>query len=256
MKKVCLITGGPRGIGRATALQAVEAGYAVAVAGLAEHADEAASLVNEIEAKGGRAISVSGDVSDRVAVERIFSETLSRLGPVYGLVNAAARQHYGRVEDFDFDDVLNLMAVNVVGLMMCCSVAVRQMSTRRGGAGGAIVNVSSMAATIGGRGGASAYAASKGAVDVFTTGFAKEVALDGIRVNAVRPGATVTSMTAHIISDAELRRNVEASIPMNRMGRPEEIAALIVWLLSEAASFVAGAHIDASGGGFLVADAN
>ena len=130
---------------------------------------------------------------------------------------------------------------------------VRRMSNVLGGSGGAIVNVSSMAATIGGRPGACAYAASKGAVDVFTTGFAREVAGQGIRVNTVRPGVTATGMTPQLELDADLRRRVEASIPMGRIGQPQEVAALIVWLLSAEASFVTGAHVNVGGGGFLVA---
>ena len=126
------------------------------------------------------------------------------------------------------------------------------MSTRHGGAGGAIVNVSSMAATIGGRPGASAYAASKTAVDVFTTGFAREVAAEGIRVNTVRPGVTATAMTAHLERDPALRRKVEDSIPSGRIGQPEEVAEVILWLLSGKASLVTGAHVNAGGGGFQV----
>ncbi|MDO9435323.1 SDR family oxidoreductase [Hydrogenophaga sp.] len=126
------------------------------------------------------------------------------------------------------------------------------MSTFCGGSGGAIVNVSSMAATIGGRPGASAYAASKAAVDCFTTGFAREVAAEGIRVNVVRPGVVVTEMTHHIARDSALRARVASSIPMQRLGRPEEIADIVLWLLSDSASLVTGAHVDAGGGGFMV----
>ena len=256
LRKVCLITGGPSGIGRATALRAALAGYDVALVGLPVSADEGSSTIQAIEACGARAITVFGDIADASFVDRAFAETNERLGPVAALVNAAGRQHHGRVEDFGFEDLTHLMAVNLVGLMMCCSRAARQMSTLRGGAGGAIVNVSSMAPTIGGRAGASAYAASKGAVDVFSKGFAKEVAAEGIRVNVVRPGATATPMTAQITANASLRRRVEATIPMKRLGRPEEIAEAIVWLLSDSASFVTGACLDASGGGFLVASAS
>lgn len=255
MRKVCLVTGGPRGIGRATALRAAQAGYDIALAGLPSHADDALSTVRDIEAIGARAISLSGDVADPAVVDWMFAETLERLGPLSGLVNAAGRQHHGKVEEFSFTDLTNLMAVNVIGLMMCCRNAARQMSMLHGGAGGAIVNVSSMAATIGGREGASAYAASKGAVDVFSKGFAKEVAAEGIRVNVVRPGATATPMTANIAADPALRRRVESTIPMKRLGRPEEVAEAIIWLLSDAASFVTGACVDASGGGFLITGA-
>ena len=141
--------------------------------------------------------------------------------------------------------------VNVIGLMLCCREAAKRMSTRYGGAGGCIVNVSSMAATIGGRAVASSYAASKGAVDVFTMGFAKEVGAEGIRVNVVRPGVTDTDMIAHMRSGPK-RAEVESTIPMHRYGKPEEVAAAIVWLLSEQASFVTGAHLNVGGGGFHV----
>ncbi len=254
-RKVCLITGGLSGIGRATALRLARTGYDVALAGLPAPGDDAGSALHALEACGARAIALPGDITDPAFVERAFAETRERLGPVSALVNAAGRQHTGRVEDFQFDDLTRLMAVNLVGLMMCCSHAVRQMSTAHGGAGGAIVNVSSMAPTIGGRAGASAYAASKGAVDVFTKGLAKEVALEGIRANVVRPGATATPMTAPITGNASLLKQVEATIPMKRLGQPEEIAEAIAWLLSDSASFVTGACLDASGGGFLVASA-
>jgi NAD(P)-dependent dehydrogenase (short-subunit alcohol dehydrogenase family) len=145
-----------------------------------------------------------------------------------------------------------MMDLNVVGLMLCCREAARRMALSRGGQGGAIVNVSSMAATIGGRPGASAYAASKAAVDVFTTGLAKELAPEGIRVNAVRPGMTLTDMTADVQADPVRLRAVAATIPMQRCGEPEEIAAAILFLLSDAASYVSGTHLNASGGGFLV----
>ena len=144
-----------------------------------------------------------------------------------------------------------MFAVNVIGLMLCCREAARRMSTRNGGKGGAIVNVSSMAATIGGRPMSSTYAASKGAVDVFTVGFAREVAAEGIRVNAIRPGVTDTDMIESMRS-GPLRAATEATIPMHRYGRPEEVGAAIVWLLSDKASFVTGANINVGGGGFHV----
>ena len=184
---------------------------------------------------------------------RMFDEATRALGPLTGLVNAAGMPHTSRVDEFTFDTLSRLMAVNVVGLMYCCREAARRMSRARAGSGGAIVNISSMAATIGGRPGASAYAASKAAVDVFTTGFAREVAAEGIRVNTVRPGVIATAMTANLAADPELRKKVEASIPQGRLGEPEEIAEVIVWLLSDKASLVTGAHINAGGGGFHVA---
>jgi NAD(P)-dependent dehydrogenase (short-subunit alcohol dehydrogenase family) len=145
-----------------------------------------------------------------------------------------------------------LLAVNVIGTMLCCREAVRRMSTAHGGAGGAIVNVSSMAAIIGGRPGRSAYAASKAAVDSFTVGLAKEVAREGIRVNAIRPGMTLTDMTDTVRRDLDRRAQIAATIAMNRCAEAEEIAQPILWLLSDEASFVAGAILDASGGGFML----
>ncbi|MEO1105521.1 MAG: SDR family oxidoreductase, partial [Pseudomonadota bacterium] len=163
-------------------------------------------------------------------------------------INAGHR----RVVDFEAGVLAHLMAVNIVGTMVCCREAARRMSTANGGAGGAIVNVSSMAGTIGGRPGASAYAASKAAVDAFTVGFAKEVATEGIRVNALRPGVTITDMTAAVRDNAEVRASIEATIAMNRTADPIEMAAPIVWLLSDEASFVSGARLDVSGGGFVI----
>ena len=151
------------------------------------------------------------------------------------------------------DELAAMIAVNVTGVMYCCREAARRMSTRHGGAGGAIVNVTSLAVTIGGRPGAAAYAGSKAAIDNFSTGFAREVAAEGIRVNTVRPGVTATGMTTNLAQDPDLRRRVEASMPLGRIGQPEEVAELIVWLLSDKASLVTGAHVNAGGGGFLVA---
>ena len=249
----CLITGGPRGIGRATALLAAKEGWAVSIAGLADHMGDADNVVREIEALGGKAVAIAADVSNESDIVAMFDESERRLGRVQGLVNAAgASLGKGPVAEFAFDPLAKMMNVNVVGLMICCREAARRMSTARGGAGGSIVNISSLAVTVGGRPGASAYAASKAAVDVFTVGFAREVANQGIRVNTVRPGAIATQMTAGVTSDPNKLRELEASIPLGRMGRPEEIADVAVWLLSDRATLVTGAHINAGGGGFVV----
>jgi len=146
----------------------------------------------------------------------------------------------------------NLFAVNVTGLLLCCREATRRMSTKHGGKGGAIVNVSSMAATLGGRPGASAYAASKGAVDAFTKAFAREVAAEGIRVNSIRPGMVLSEMTENRLKDQAFRSRIEASIPMHRVGETHEIAEAILWLLSNEASFITGAMLDAAGGGYIL----
>lgn len=251
MAGVCLITGGARGIGRATAELAASAGHAVAI-GYRERADEAEAAVEEIRAAGGHALPVKGDVAIEADVVAMFAKTEQELGPITALVNSAGISHHDRVEDFKAEDVARLMAVNVTGLMLCCREAVKRMSTKHGGRGGAIVNISSMAATIGGRPGASAYAASKGAVDVFTIGLAKEVAREGIRVNVVRPGVTLTDMTGALRDDAEKRATVAESIAIGRVGEAHEIAEAVMWLLSEKASFVSGTHINAGGGGFVI----
>ena len=251
MPGACLITGGARGIGRATALLAAAAGWDVAV-GFREQEAAAREVVRSIEALGRRAAAVAGDVALERDIVRMFQDAERALGPLGGLVNSAATGHHGPVAEFRGEDLTRLLAVNVQGLMLACREAVRRMARSRGGRGGAIVNVSSMAATIGGRPGASAYAASKGAVDVFTTGLAKEVAADGIRVNVVRPGVTLTDMTAQIRDDAARRAVVAASIPMQRVAAAEEVAEAIVWLLSGKASFVTGAHLDVGGGGFVI----
>jgi NAD(P)-dependent dehydrogenase (short-subunit alcohol dehydrogenase family) len=252
MPKIILVTGGASGIGAATARLAAAAGYHVAINYRARAAD-AAALVAEIEHRGGRAVAIAADVAQEAEVVRLFAETEHALGPVSALVNSAGiGGSASQVADFDAAELAQLFAINVVGLMLCCREAVLRMSTRRGGVGGAIVNVSSMAGTIGGRAGKSHYAASKAAVDSFTVGFAKEVAADGIRVNAIRPGFTRTDMTAATLAEPARRADIVATIPMGRAGEADEIARPILWLLSDEASFISGARLDASGGGFII----
>ncbi len=251
MSNVCLITGGARGIGAATARLVARDGMAVAV-GYRDRADAAEALVAEIVAAGGRAAPVKGDVAREADVIAMFDAAEQALGPVDRLVNSAGISIKSAVQDFSAGDLERLMAVNVIGLMLCCREAARRMPE----SGGAIVNISSMAATIGGRTGASAYAASKAAVDVFTTGFAKEVAKRRIRVNAVRPGMTRTDMTAGQLGDPKIEARLASTIPMHRVGEATEIAEAVRWLLSPAASFISGAHINASGGGFVIGERN
>lgn len=246
-----LITGGSRGIGAATARIAARKGYAVAINYRAE-ADQAQALVDEIESQGGRAIAVQADVASEQEVEAMFRKADS-LGPLTALVNSAGITYTAETAEFESAGLERLLMINVVGTMLCCREAVRRMSTRTGGKGGSIVNVSSMAAVIGGRAGRSAYAASKGAVDSFTKGLAKEVGREGIRVNALRPGMTMTDMTDAVRSNPEMRAQVSATIAMNRCAEAEEMAHPILWLLSDEASFVSGALLDGSGGGFMVA---
>lgn len=252
MPGVLLVTGGSRGIGAATARLAAAQGQRVAI-NYREDQAAAEALAEGIRAAGGEARHFKADVAREEDIIRLFDDVVDTFGTVDGLVNSAGIDGGGlQVADFDGPALTELMAVNVIGTMLCCREAVRRMSTRRGGAGGAIVNVSSMAATIGGRPGRSHYAASKGAVDAFTIGLAKEVATDGIRANTVRPGVTLTDMTDRVRSDAKMRAAVSRTIAMNRVAEAEEIAAPIVWLLSPAASFVSGCRLDVSGGGFVV----
>lgn len=247
-----LITGAASGIGAETARLAAARGHAVAIA-YRSRDDQAHALVSEIRAAGGRAEALRADVAAEAEIVALFDAATRALGPITGLVNSAGiggGAH--RVETMTAAGLGELFRVNVVGLMLCCREAARRMSTARGGTGGSIVNVSSMAATIGGRQGKSHYAASKAAVDAFTVGFAKEVGREGIRVNAVRPGVVATDMTAAGLRDATVRADIESTIPMGRVGVPHEIATAIVWLLSSEASFVSGARLDASGGGFVI----
>ena len=196
-------------------------------------------------------MAVRADVGHAAEVVEAFAAVDKAFGPVAGLVNNAGIAFNNRVEALVDADLRRMFEVNVLGLMACCREATKRMSTRHGGAGGSVVNISSMAATIGGRPGSSTYAATKGAVDVFTTGFAREVAAEGIRVNAVRPGVTDTDMIAGMRSGPK-RTAVEVTIPMGRFGTPREIAETVVWLLSDRAAFVTGAHVNVGGGGFHV----
>ena len=252
----CLITGGTRGIGYATALVVAAAGYDVTAVGRTHDGLRSEDLITQIEALGQRCVVLQGDVAHAADVERIFQESEAAFGTITALVNSAGISGKSRVDALLADQVDRILSVNVFGLMLCCREAARRMSTVHGGRGGAIVNVSSMAATIGGRPGSSVYAASKAAVDAFTSGFAREVAAEGIRVNVVRPGVIETEMIAERAREPAARERNTASIPMQRLGRPEEVAEAIGWLLSDKASLVTGAHLNISGGGFMVAGWN
>lgn len=250
MAKNLLITGGASGIGAQTARRAALRGYRVVI-NYRSRAEQAEALVAEIARGGGDAVALPGDMANEADIIRLFEESERALGPITHLVNSAGIGGGGsRVADYDAAVILRLFTVNVTGLMLCCREAARRMSTAHGGTGGAIVNVSSMAATLGGRPGASAYAASKGAVDAFTKAFGREVANEGIRVNSIRPGMVLTEMTEGRLKDATYRAGIETSIPMRRVGQPHEIAEAILFLLSDEASFITGAMLDAAGGGY------
>jgi len=245
--RVLLITGGSRGIGAATARLAARRGYAVAVNYVTNRA-AAEAVVAAIEKGGGRAIAVAGDVASAPDVVRMFEAVDQALGRLTALVNnAGTLETQMRLDQMDAARLHRSFAVNVVGSFLCAREAVRRMSTRHGGRGGAIVNVSSGAARFGSPNEYVDYAASKGALDTMTIGLAQEVATEGIRVNAVRPGFIYTDLHARGGEPGRVDR-VKQSVPMKRGGQPDEVAQAILWLLSDEASFSTGTFIDVSGG--------
>ncbi len=247
MEKVLLVTGGSRGIGAATCLLAAREGWAVAVNYTANSlaADE---VVREIRAGGGRAMAVQADVADETQVLRMFEQVDAKFGRLTGLVNnAGVVDVTARVEDMSMARWKRMFDINVMGSLVCAREAVRRMSTRHGGAGGSIVNLSSAAARLGAPGQYVDYAAAKGAIDTFTIGLAKEVAAEGIRVNAVRPGLIETEI--HASGGLPNRvKDLQHQVPMQRGGSAEEVAQAIVWLLGEGASYTTMSLIDVSGG--------
>lgn len=245
--KVLVITGASRGIGAATALLAAERGYAVCV-NYAKRREAAEEIVSGIVASGGRAIAVAADVSVESEVVALFEKVDAELGSVSALVNnAGILETQMRVENMDAARLTRILATNVTGSFLCAREAIRRMSTRHGGKGGAIVNVSSAASRLGSAGEYVDYAASKGAMDSFTIGLSQEVAAEGIRVNAVRPAFIYTDIHASGGEPGRVDR-IKSSIPMKRGGQPEEVAAAILWLLSDEASYVTGSFIDLAGG--------
>ena len=247
MQKVILITGASRGIGAATARLAAARGYAVCV-NYRQNRDAAEAVVNAIDAAGGSAVAVAADVGVEADVARLFEVCTSRLGPLTALVNnAGILEAQMRVDAMEASRLHRIFTTNVVGAFLCAGEAVRRLSTRHGGAGGAIVNLSSAAARLGSPGEYVDYAASKGAIDTLTIGLAREVAEEGIRVNAVRAGFIYTEMHA---SGGEPNRvdRVKALVPMKRGGTADEVAAAVLWLLSDEASFSTGTFIDVTGG--------
>ena len=242
-----VVTGASRGIGAAIAELAGARGYSVAV-NFATGAAEARAIAEKIESGGGRARSIHADLSCEEDIVRLFETADRELGPLKALVNnAAITGGFSRVESVTAEALAQVMTVNVTGAFLCAREAVRRMSTKHGGAGGAIVNVSSRAARIGSAGEWVHYAASKGAIDSFTIGLAREVATEGIRVSAVAPGLIETGLHAANGAPDRLER-LAKSIPKQRSGKPHEVAEAVLWLLSPAASYATGAILEISGG--------
>lgn len=247
MEKIILITGGGRGIGAACALLAAQQGYKVCINYRTDGA-AAFNVVTSIEDMGGTALAIQADVSDEAAVERMFALVDERFGRLTALINnAGILSHQMRVEQMNAERINRILATNVTGSFMCAREAVRRMSTKHGGSGGSIVNISSRAAVLGSAGEYVDYAASKAAMDALTIGLSKEVANEKIRVNSVRPGLIRTEMHA---SGGEPNRvdRLQSLVPMERGGEPIEVARAALWLLSDEASYTTGTFIDVSGG--------
>jgi len=243
MGKTLIVTGGSRGIGHATSLLAAEAGWDVCV-NFVKNKDRAQETVVKIQAKGQRAIAVQADINIEKDVIRLFDTCTTELGEVAGVVNSAGIvEPYCRVEDLKHEEIISLININVIAMMIVTREAIKRMSTKNNGSGGSVVLLSSVSARIGSPDFCVAYAASKGAVDSFAWGAAQEVVGESVRINAVSPG----------IIDTEIQpkgrvEQVGPSLPIGRVGRPEEVARAIVWLLSDEASYVAGSNLDVAAG--------
>ena len=241
--RAILVTGGSRGIGAAICRRLAAAGHPVCV-NYAAGAPAAEAVAADIRARGGRAATIAADVSDPDAVARMFEAAEQALGPLGGLVNnAGIIGGTSRVDALPPADLARVLQVNVAGAFLCAQQAVRRLSTAHGGAGGAIVNLGSVASRLGSPGEFVHYAMTKGAIDTFTTGLAREVAAEGIRVNAVAPGLIATDMNPQERQDRHV-----GTIPARRVGQPEEIAEAVAWLISDAASYVNGTILTVSGG--------
>ncbi len=247
MNEVLIVTGGSRGIGAATARIAGRSGYAVCVNFLKNKA-AAKQIVDKINADGGHAIAVGADISKEEEVLELFSTVDDSLGKISALVNnAGILERQMRIEDMDATRLNRVFLTNITGSILCAREAVKRMSIKNGGNGGTIVNLSSAAARLGSPGEYIDYAASKGAIDTFTRGLAQEVAEDGIRVNAVRPGVIETDIHASGGEPGRVER-IKDTIPLKRGGQPEEVAKAIMWLLSSDSSYTTGSLLEVSGG--------
>ncbi len=247
MSRVMLITGASRGIGAATARLAAQQGYALCL-NYHQHADAANAVLEQVRGLGVTAIAVKADVADEAQVLHMFDVIDREFGRLDVLVNNAGMlEQQMRLEQMDAARWSRVLGANVIGSFLCAREAIKRMSTRHGGKGGAIVNLSSVAARLGAPGEYIDYAAAKGAIDSMTLGLAKEVASEGIRVNAVRPGVIHTDIHAAGGEPDRVER-VKASVPMGRGGQAEEIAEAILWLASEKASYASGALLDVAGG--------
>jgi NAD(P)-dependent dehydrogenase (short-subunit alcohol dehydrogenase family) len=243
-----IVTGGSRGIGAAICRRLVADGHAVAVNYTAD-AKAAEATVAEIRKSGGRAQAFQADVADSAQIHRLFEQATEALGPLAGLVNnAGVSGRFATTDEREAAELTQLFQINVIGTILACKEAVLRLSTKHGGSGGAIVNISSIAARLGGLPGLASYAATKGAVESFTKGLATEVGPEGIRANVVAPGFTATDMNRDILAQPSFRERIEGMTPLRRVGAPEEIAEAAAWLISPAAAFVTGTVVTVSGG--------
>jgi NAD(P)-dependent dehydrogenase (short-subunit alcohol dehydrogenase family) len=246
-QRVTVVTGGSRGIGAAVAERLGRNGHRVAV-GFVRDEEAAEAVAAAVRAAGGEALAVRGEVSSEADVDRLFDVARDRLGPVTGLVNnAGVTGPLGRFTETPAEVMRRVVEVNVMGALLCAKRAAREMSTRYGGSGGSIVNISSGAATLGSPEEFVHYAASKAAVDTLTIGLSRELGPEGVRVNSVQPGAITTDMHA-TMGDPDRPRRMAAAIPLRRPGAPEEIAGAVAWLLSDEASYTTGAILRVAGG--------
>ena len=247
MTKAVLVTGGSRGIGAATALLLAKNGYDVAV-NFQSNLTAAGKIVRAVEAQGRKALAVQGDVAKEADITRMFGAVEERLGPLYGLVNnAGITGRIGRLDAADGETIQSVMDINVVGAILCAREAVKRMSTKHGGAGGVIVNISSVATTLGSPNTYVWYAASKAAIDALTLGLGIEVAREGIRVVGVAAGLTDTDLHA-AGGEPDRAQKVGPAVPLGRAGKPEEIAAAVVWMMSDAARYCTATTLRVGGG--------